>query len=85
MDIGSNGEVLSAKIFFDAIHNMNNSGTKDHYGICEERYFNNEGKPCVRATIYKSSGNLQTEVQARQSERSSRVKWENLPKSVKTT
>ena len=83
VDIGSNGEVLSAKIFFDAIHNMNSNGVKDHYGICEERYFNNEGKPCVRATIYKSSGNLQTEVQARQSERSSRVKWENLPKSVK--
>lgn len=84
VDIGSNGEVLSAKIFFDAIHNMNNSGTKDHYGICEERYFNDEGKPCVRATIYKSSGNLQTEVQARQANNSQRVKWENLPRSVKS-
>lgn len=83
VDLGSNGEVLSAKIYFDAIHNTNPSGTDRHYGICEERYFNDEGKPCARYSIYKSSGNLQTEVQGRMRETSTREKWENLPREVK--
>lgn len=82
-DIDATGKVVSAKIFFDAIHNTNPSGEKDHYGICEERYFNDIGQPVVCATIYKNSGNLQTEVSTRQNVSTTRVKWENLPKVVK--
>lgn len=82
-DIDATGKVVSAKIFFDAIHNTNPSGEKDHYGICEERYFNDRGQPVVCATIYKNSGNLQTEVSTRQNVSTTRVKWENLPKVVK--
>ena len=82
-DIDATGKVVSAKVFFDAIHNTNPSGEKDHYGICEERYFNDKGKPVVCATIYRNSGNLQTEVSTRQNVSTTRVKWENLPKVVK--
>ena len=82
-DINSKGDIVSVKVFFDAIHNTNPSGDKMHFGICEERYFNEEGKPCVRAVVYKASSNLQTEVQNRMSVQTSRVKWTNLPPSVK--
>lgn len=82
-DIDPNGKVVSVKIFFDAMHNTNPSGTKDHYGICEERYFNDENKPCVRAAVYRASGNLQTEVQSRPRNISERVKWTSLPPKIK--
>lgn len=83
-DIDSTGRVVSVKVFFDAIHNTNKTtGDKLHYGICEERYFNEEGKPCVRASVYKASANLQTEVQARQNIATNRINWENLPLEVK--
>ena len=36
-DIDPNGKVISVKVFFDAVHNTNPSGEKDHYGICEQR------------------------------------------------
>lgn len=82
-DIDATGKVVSVKVFFDAIHNTNPSGEKQHYGICEERYFNYEGKPCVRTSVYKAGSNLQTEVQSRPTSLSSKVKWEELPPSVK--
>lgn len=82
-DIDPNGKVVSVKIFFDALHNTNPSGTKDHYGICEERYFNDEGKPCVRAAVYKASANLQTETQSRPRNLSQRINWSNLPPKIK--
>ena len=77
-DIDSAGNITSVRCYFDAIHNTNDK--KEHYGICEERYFNKEGKPCVRASVYKAGSNLQTAVQGRGS---TRVNWENLPSSVK--
>lgn len=83
VDIDANGRVVSAKIFFDAIHNTNPSGLKEHYGICEERYFNEQGKPCVMARVYKSVSNLQTEVQNRQNYHGEQVNWANLPREVK--
>lgn len=84
VDIDASGKVVSAKVFFDAIHNTNpTTGNDDHYGICEERYFNEDGKPCVKTTIYKASGNLQTQVQARQNYKSTQVNWVNLPPVVK--
>lgn len=82
-DIDATGKVVSVKVFFDAIHNTNSSGSKDHFGICEERYFNAEGRPCIKASVYKSSGNLQTEVQARPTHASRQINWKELPASVK--
>lgn len=84
-DIDATGKVVSVKVFFDAIHNTNPSGTKNHYGICEERYFNAEGKACVKACVYVASGNLQTEVQSRPTGQScgKKVRWENLPANVR--
>lgn len=83
-DIDANGRVVSVKCFFDAIHNTNPDGGKDHFGICEERYYNKDGKPCVRATVYRAGANLQTEVQSRPSGSNvARIKWENLPSTVK--
>ena len=82
-DIDASGKIVSVRTYFDAVHNTNPSGNKQHYGICEERYFNAEGKPCVRAVVYCASGTLQTEVQTRPRNLVERVKWENLPKNVK--
>lgn len=82
-DIDASGKIVSVRSYFDAVHNTNPSGNKQHYGICEERYFNAEGKPCVRAAVYCASGTLQTEVQTRPRNLVERVKWENLPKNIK--
>ena len=82
-DIDASGKITSVKVFFDAIHNTNPSGTKDHFGICEERYFNEEGKPCVKASVYKSTSNIQTETQNRLKANSTKMNWVNLPPSVK--
>lgn len=85
VDMDANGNVVSAKVFFDVIHNTNaKTSTEHHYGICEERYFNEEGKPCVKCSVYHASANLQTEVQARPINPSaSEVNWQNLPREVK--
>lgn len=82
-DVDASGKIVSVKVFFDAIHNTNPSGSKTHYGICEERYFNREGKPCVRASVY-SSTSLQTEAQSRQTAGCKCVNWEELPRNIKT-
>ena len=83
-DIDATGKVVSVKVYFDAIHNTNPKGNgKDHYGICEERYFNEENKPCVKASVYKSSGNLQTSVQDRPKFDVQRIDWKSLPLNVK--
>ena len=81
-DIDATGKVISVKVFFDAIHNTNPSGTKEHYGICEERYYNEERKPCVKVSVYRGSANLQTEVQSR-TNAGQHINWENLPPKVK--
>lgn len=84
-DIDAVGNITSCKVFFDVIHNTNpTSKTETHYGICEERYFNEEGKPCVKCAIYKAGQNLQTDVQSRPiSERVESVDWTSLPREVK--
>ena len=82
-DIDATGKVVSCRIYFDVIHNTNPSGkTEDHYGICEERYFNVLGQPCVQAKVYKASSNLQTSVQSRPI-KAENVAWSNLPPAVK--
>lgn len=85
-DIDANGKVVSVRVYFDAIHDTNSNGQENtHFGICEERYFNKDGKPCVRASVYKSCGNLQTSVQDRpQTPKSQRIPWDSLPKKVRT-
>jgi hypothetical protein len=83
-DIDANGKVVSARVYFDAVHNTNPSGDgKVHFGICEERYFNKEGKPCVRASVYMAGGNLQTSVQGRPKREVMRIEWHKLPANVK--
>ena len=84
-DIDAVGNITSVKVFFDALHNTNpNTKGKTHYGICEERYFNDEGKPCVRCAIYKASENLQTETQSRPiSNNVESVNWDSLPREIK--
>lgn len=83
-DMDAKGNVVSVRVFFDAIHNTNATTGEDHYGICEERYFNSKGQPCVRASVYKSSGNLQTSVQDRPTRiYAQKINWDSLPANVK--
>ena len=83
-DVDGAGKVISVKVFYDAITNTNTSGiNKYHFGICEERFFNKEGKPCVKTSVYRASDNLQTNVQSRPKSTSTKVDWASLPKDVK--
>lgn len=83
-DIDAMGNVVSVKVFYDVLHNTNPSGEKTHYGICEERYFNEDGKPCVKQSIYRAGANLQTETQSRPTATSPMsVNWDNLPSEIK--
>lgn len=82
-DVDGEGNIVSVRTFFDAIHNTNEVSKTQHYGICEERYFNEEGKPCVRASVYRSTGTLQTEVQSRPKSCGEKVQWQSLPAAVK--
>lgn len=83
VDVDASGRVVSGKIFFDAIHNTNPTGTEQHYGLAEERYFNKENKACVKTTIYRVNGNLQTAVNERPQIKVESVAWESLPKPIK--
>lgn len=85
-DIDGDGHISSVKIYLDAVHNTNPDGAPEHYGICEERYFNKDNIPCVRAAVYKSSGTMQTSVQDRPSQKVNqiqRIEFAKLPKTVK--
>ena len=89
IDVDSNDKIVSAKIYIDCITNTvktESSTTKGniHYGICEERYFNANGQPCVRASVYRGSANMQTETLARPNYVSNeKVNWEELPSNVR--
>ena len=89
IDVDSNDKIVSAKIYIDCITNTvktENSTIKGniHYGICEERYFNDNGQPCVKASVYRGSANMQTETLARpQFVSTEKVNWEELPSSVR--
>lgn len=84
VDVDGAGNVVSAKTFYDAITNTVKSGEgKNHYGICEERYFNANGKPCVKTSVYRASDNLQTNIQSRPLSNRGKVEWSSLPKDVK--
>ena len=90
VDVDSNGNITGVKVYLDAITNtvkaddMNSVQTNVHYGICEERYFNENGIPCIKASVYRGSANLQTETLARpQFISTEKVDWQQLPNSVK--
>ena len=83
VDVDASGKIVSVKVFFDAMHNTNGASGESHYGLCEERYFNEQGKSCVKTSIYTDSGNLQTSVASRLTNASHSVKWETLPEKVR--
>lgn len=84
-DIDASGKVVGVKTYFDVIQNTNKtSKNTEHYGICEERYFNEFHQPCIIAKVYKSNGNLQTSVQDRPSAQNAmHIEWRKLPVNVK--
>lgn len=66
VDVGSNGEILNSKIYFDLISNTNYKlNEEEHYGICEERYYNEKGQASYKCSVYKCSGTLVNETTAR--------------------
>lgn len=81
-DFNARGKVEGAKIYFDLFHDTEND-KDNHYGICEERYFNAAGIPCVKRAIYCVSGNIQSDVSSRPKNASESIPWEQLPKSLK--
>lgn len=90
VDIDSNGKITSARVYIDMITNTvktddNNSVKTDtHYGLVEERYFNEKGMPCIKASVYRGSANLQTETLARPMFASNeKVDWQQLPSMVR--
>jgi hypothetical protein len=90
IDVDSNDKITAAKIYIDSITNTvkrdDGSSAKGniHYGIVEERYFNDYGQPCVRASVYRGSANMQTETLARpQFISNKKVNWEELPSNVR--
>ena len=83
-DTDSNGKIISCRIYYDAIQNTNPNNKNEHYGIFEERYFNEQNKPCVKVCIYKGSANLQSDVSNRPKDISAQqINWQNLPLEVK--
>lgn len=86
VDVDSNGTIVNAKIFYDAIHNTVKKEIQDyeqHYGICETRYFNEEGIPCVKHEVYLGSSTIQTATQDRDVINSRKVGWSELPNDIK--
>lgn len=83
-DIDSTGRITSCRIFYDFMTNTNASqfdtGSQEHYGICEERYFNKQCIPCVKTKVYRCS-TFQTSISDRQNATS--IEWENLPSQIR--
>lgn len=84
-EIASDGRLLSVKIYFDLVQNMNAGGLEpEQYGICEERYYNENGQACVKCSVYRVDGNLQNETLSRpRSVNEKPVNWENLKSDIK--
>ena len=82
VNVDASGKVVGAKVYFDSVNSAMDE-TK-HYGICEERFYNREGKACVTASVYEIDGSLQNEVASRpQNSEPRRVDWEQLPSEVR--
>lgn len=89
VDRDGSGKIIGARIFFDALYDtIKNSETNEkrqtHFGICEERYFNENGQPCVKTSVYRTNAILQTESLSRPTGvESQRVNWQELPSKVR--
>ena len=87
VDVDASGKIINAKIFYDAIHNTvkrENQEYNTHYGICETRYFNKDGIPCVKHEVYRGASTLQTEAISRTTfVSSSKVGWTELPSEIR--
>lgn len=81
-DIDSDGNIVGAKIYFDLFDDVQGENVH-HYGICEERYFNDEGIPCVKRAVYLASGNIETATLSRPTSADGGIKWEQLPRAIK--
>jgi hypothetical protein len=83
--IDSSGKIVDVKVYFDAITDINNAtSTETHFGICEERYFDKNGKAMITNKIYKVVGNVQTSIQSRRQPQDIQdVPFFELPQSVK--
>lgn len=82
VDVDAMGRVEGAKIYFDLFDDMQGENA-NHYGICEERYFNGEGIPCVRRAVYVVGGNIQSAVSSRPTNAENGIPWERLPRAIK--
>lgn len=84
-EIASDGSILSVKIYFDLVQNMNAGGLEaEQYGICEERYYNENGQACVKCSVYRVEGNLQNATLSRpQTADAKSVDWERLKPDIK--
>lgn len=81
-DFNAMGKVEGARVYFDLFHDTEND-KDNHYGICEERYFNERGIPCVKRAIYCVNGNIQSDVSSRPKSAEESIPWEQLPRAVK--
>lgn len=81
-DFNAMGKVEGARVYFDLFHDTEND-KDNHYGICEERYFNAAGIPCVKRAIYCVNGNIQSDVSSRPKNADESIPWERLPRAVK--
>lgn len=83
-DYDVRGKITRCLIYYDALSKTTPSETgvdTKHYGIFEERYYNDEGKPCARYSVYLGSSNLQTEPSARRAA-PERVPVSSLPAPI---
>ena len=85
-DIDATGKVVSVRVYFDAVHNTNSKTGEKHYGLCEERFFDENGLPYVKTAIYVVDGSIQTSVASRPKspDYDRPVNWQELPSAVKT-
>ncbi len=87
VDVDSAGEITKCRVFYDAIHSTvteEDVGEQKHFGICEERYYNRERKPCVTASVYVSTS-IVTETASRPTPNSRKLSWGEIPFEVKMT
>lgn len=81
VDVADDGTVERARIYFDVLTNTT-PDSKKHYGVCEERYFEN-GRPMVEIRVYLVPEGMINSVSARPKNDFPPVPWDSLPRSIK--
>lgn len=90
VDVDNRNNVTRCRTYIDVIQNTASDNT--HYMLCEERYFDDEGKPRIVYNIYEGSGSLQTEGMDKPTEveksdnfvvNKKPSKWESIPKKIR--